>query len=136
MYDILMRYTRKIQCCSVDEAILDVSSYFNAASRESDALRLAERVRADIFAATQCTASIGIGHNILLARIALRSAKPNGAAAVRHAAALDALPARDLPGVGHQAAKKLAALNAHTVLDVRNLGERKLKETFGAGIFF
>ena len=35
-------------------------------------------MRADIEAATGCTASAGIGPNLLLARLATKRAKPNG----------------------------------------------------------
>ena len=35
-------------------------------------------LRADILAATGCTASAGVGPNLLLARLATRQAKPNG----------------------------------------------------------
>jgi putative intracellular protease/amidase len=39
---------------------------------------LVAALRADIAAATGCTASAGIGPNLLLARLATRRAKPNG----------------------------------------------------------
>ena len=44
---------------------------------------LAARLRADIAAATGCTASAGIGPNMLVARLATRRAKPNGQFRVR-----------------------------------------------------
>ena len=36
------------------------------------------QVRAEILAKTGCTASAGIGSNLLLARLATKAAKPNG----------------------------------------------------------
>lgn len=44
----------------------------------SDILDFAEKLRQDILEATGCTASCGIGSNILLAKLATRKAKPNG----------------------------------------------------------
>lgn len=44
----------------------------------SDVLDFAEKLRQDILQATGCTASRGIGSNILLAKLATRKAKPNG----------------------------------------------------------
>lgn len=44
----------------------------------TSALELASKIRCDVFNATGCTASAGIACNILLARMATRSAKPNG----------------------------------------------------------
>lgn len=52
---------------------------------------------------TGCTASAGIGPNMLLARLATKRAKPNGIfryAADEAQAAIAALPLADLPGVG------------------------------------
>lgn len=54
-------------------------------------------------AATGCTASAGIGPNMLLARLATKRAKPDGIfryAANEAQAAIAALPLADLPGVG------------------------------------
>ena len=39
---------------------------------------LAARMRADILKETECSASVGVASNILLARMATRKAKPNG----------------------------------------------------------
>lgn len=53
--------------------------------------------------ATGCTASAGIGPNMLVARLATKKAKPNGAFRIRASeseAAITALPLADLPGVG------------------------------------
>ena len=44
----------------------------------SDVLDFAKKLRQDILQATGCTASRGIGSNILLAKLATRKAKPNG----------------------------------------------------------
>jgi hypothetical protein len=43
-----------------------------------DSLKFAEVLRAEIFAATNCNASVGLGPSLLLARLATRKAKPNG----------------------------------------------------------
>lgn len=42
-----------------------------------------QQVRAEILAATGCTASAGIGPNMLLARLATKAAKPNGQLRIR-----------------------------------------------------
>lgn len=39
---------------------------------------IASAIREEIFAATKCTASAGVGGNMLLARLATKKAKPNG----------------------------------------------------------
>ena len=54
---------------SCDEALLDMTG-------TTDPLSMARRIRADILDVTGCPASIGIGSNILLARLATRGITP------------------------------------------------------------
>lgn len=58
--------------------IYHYSYVINPSAGLGDPQQLASRMRADIEAATGCTASAGIGPNLLLARLATRRAKPNG----------------------------------------------------------
>lgn len=60
-----------VQPLSCDEAFLDVTGL-------GDPEALAAEMRAEIEAATACTASAGIGPNLLLARLATKRGKPNG----------------------------------------------------------
>ncbi|KIY51229.1 DNA repair protein [Fistulina hepatica ATCC 64428] len=85
-YTILMRRADDLQAVSVDEALIDVSGSV-ALLRAKQALEhaspdpahdLAESIRAEVRSATGCEISIGISHNILLARVATRRAKPAG----------------------------------------------------------
>lgn len=61
-----------VEPVSVDEAYLEFAPH-------TDGLRIASQLRTQIFEATKgCTASAGIGSNMLLARLATKKAKPNG----------------------------------------------------------
>eukprot|EP00930_Biecheleria_cincta_P032690 TRINITY_DN22669_c0_g1_i1.p1 TRINITY_DN22669_c0_g1~~TRINITY_DN22669_c0_g1_i1.p1 ORF type:complete len:1006 (-),score=195.95 TRINITY_DN22669_c0_g1_i1:111-3002(-) len=129
---------------------------------------IAKHIRDHICRSTGgCTASVGIGKNRLLARLATKSAKPSpsceGCQALRrcrHSFAkacseeasaacqvhkgvfkirdcdaqehLDALPVRELPGVGAEAEKQLARLGVTTVQELRILTLPVLREAFGA----
>ncbi|KDQ59748.1 hypothetical protein JAAARDRAFT_126496 [Jaapia argillacea MUCL 33604] len=94
-YTILMTHADDLQAVSVDEALIDVSSSVarlkanrariqQQSTSESElasvhpAKELAEVIRAQVRKATSCEVSIGISHNILLARLATRRAKPSG----------------------------------------------------------
>ncbi|KAG5650978.1 hypothetical protein H0H81_010325 [Sphagnurus paluster] len=83
-YTILMKQADDLQAVSVDEALIDVSSVvFQLRSHSSQAgvdpaKDFAETIRAQVRQATGCEVSIGISHNILLARLATRRAKPAG----------------------------------------------------------
>lgn len=62
-----------MQAVSCDEAFLDVTN-LEGENHEF----LASKIRKEIFETTGCTASIGIAGNMLVARLATRTAKPNG----------------------------------------------------------
>ena len=71
MYKILLQATACVQPVSCDEAYLDVTGL-------GDPSEVAASVRQQIFEATGCTASAGIGPCMLLARLATKKGKPNG----------------------------------------------------------
>lgn len=113
VYRILMSYTAVVQPISCDEAFLDVTglsappttatgaSLAPVPPGRPDPEALAARLRADIHTATGCTASAGIGPNLLLARLATKRAKPNGQFRVTKHGALDflgSLGVDQLPG--------------------------------------
>lgn len=70
VYSILLQHTDIVQPLSCDEAYLDVSGC-------ADPHALAQQIRQEI-SLTGCTASIGIGPSLLVARIATKKAKPDG----------------------------------------------------------
>lgn len=62
-----------LQAVSCDEAFLELFLSLNDYPES-----IAELIRKEIYETTRCTASAGIGENMLLARLATKSAKPNG----------------------------------------------------------
>ena len=115
---------------SVDECFFDISfaGSFGAAKR------IAERIKKDITRKERLTASIGIGQNKLIAKIASDFKKPDGLTVIEPERALDflsALPVRKIPGVGPRAEEKFLRLRVKTVADARKLGEEKLRDMFG-----
>ena len=71
MYKILLNATACVQPVSCDEAYLDVTGL-------GDPEEVAASIRQQIFDATGCTASAGIGPSMLAARLATKRGKPNG----------------------------------------------------------
>ncbi|HET6946952.1 MAG TPA: DNA polymerase IV [bacterium] len=110
---ILREYTPLVEPVSVDEAFLDVSA------REEDPLSLAAEIRRRINIETGLTASIGIGPNKLLAKIASGLRKPNAVTHIpeeRAAEMLRELPVTVLWGIGPKTAARLHdAARVHTV---------------------
>ncbi|KNZ79966.1 DNA repair protein rev1 [Termitomyces sp. J132] len=128
-YTILMKHADDLQAVSVDEALIDVSSVvlqLRANSSQDDeavdpAKDFAEMIRALVRQATGCEVSIGISHNILLARLATRRAKPAGSYHLVPEEVQDflaPLSITDLHGFGSSAKQK-----AQEKLGVTMLGE-------------
>lgn len=142
-YKILLPYADFLTAVSVDEVLMEVSTRFPHASSSPSSssddriLAFANQIRAEILAATGCVASIGIGHNVLLAKLATKQAKPDGA---YHLLPCDVdehirpLPVRDLPGIGGANADKLRAINVFTIGDLLTRPETELKAVLGAGL--
>lgn len=95
---------------------------------------IADTVRAEIHSATQCTASAGIGPNMLLAKLATRKAKPDGVfrlPAEQVDTFLHPLPVEELPGVGWSLHRRLAGLGINTVADVCRRSKAALQDALG-----
>ena len=79
--------------------------------------------------------SIGIGTSILLAKVALRKAKPAGQYYLKQEDAQEFmrdLDVQDLPGVGWKLSAKLEeTMNIRTVGEVRTKSLSELKDKFG-----
>jgi DNA repair protein REV1 len=131
-YEILLSVgADATQAVSVDEALLDISSLCSEMSPEEIAQSIRDRVREK----TACDVSIGIGRNILLAKLALRKAKPAGQYLLRTEDAaefIQDLDVQDLPGVGWKLSEKLEeVMGIKKVGEVRTKSLNELKEKFG-----
>ncbi|KAJ1988599.1 deoxycytidyl transferase [Coemansia spiralis] len=131
-YKIITRIADETQAVSVDEALLDVTQAVRQEAYQGNAEFLARHIRELVFEATQCTVSVGIGHNILLARIATSKAKPNGVFA------LDAnsfcnmdVSISNLPGVGHAVEDSLMNNGIKNISGLRNTTLQHLQTICG-----
>ncbi|KAG0166163.1 deoxycytidyl transferase [Apophysomyces sp. BC1015] len=132
-YEILFQYADEIQAVSVDEALIEVASHITQldAGQEEE---LAGRIRNDIRETTGCEASIGIGPNILLARLATRKAKPCGQFHCKPEnvqSLLNEQDVSDLPGVGYVMYTKLTEMNVHNVVELSAVPLSKLQAKLG-----
>lgn len=128
-YTILHKHCNKVQAVSCDEAYLDVTE-----SASNDPEHLALTIRKEIAETTRCTASAGIAENILLARLATRSAKPNGQCFIspeKVNSYLEELPIKALPGIGHSLGEKLKSRQIHTCGQLRLISKETLHKDFG-----
>lgn len=147
-YDSILAIPGIVQSISIDEALIDVSelcikaggSDGRAASegaiyREQEkAIELATSLRSTIREKTGCEVSVGIGNNILLAKVALRKAKPAGQHLIKPEEILDTLAdltVSDLPGFAYSISNKLEEIGVKYVRDIRALTKEKLINTLG-----
>ncbi|TLD28994.1 hypothetical protein PspLS_03837 [Pyricularia sp. CBS 133598] len=147
-YEAILEVGGIVQSVSVDEALIDVTTLVLETSsssgvgvdegnvwREQDkANELATNLRAEIKHRTGCNVSIGMGPNILMAKVALRKAKPAGQYQVKPEEVLDilsGLKVEDLPGVAYSIKTKLEEVGVRLVKDVRELSRGKLATILG-----
>ncbi|KAK9053446.1 hypothetical protein SSX86_030080 [Deinandra increscens subsp. villosa] len=128
-YSILHKHCNKVQAMSCDEAILDITDL-----DVDDPQVLASLIRKEIFDTTRCTASVGISNNILMARLATKSAKPNGQCYLPPEKVNDflkQLPIKALPGIGRALEEKLKGRHVKTCGELRMISKESLQKDFG-----
>ncbi|MCJ1341811.1 deoxycytidyl transferase [Bachmanniomyces sp. S44760] len=147
-YDAIMDTGGIVQSVSVDEALVDISVACVEAGghggkgihegsiwrEQAKADEVAQCLRDEIMQKTGCAVSVGIGGNILLAKLALRKAKPAGQYQVKPEELLEfigCLTVQDLPGVAYSIGGKLEELGVKFVRDVRELTKERLISTLG-----
>ncbi|RAQ65673.1 hypothetical protein AFCA_002794 [Aspergillus flavus] len=147
-YSAILSLDGIVQSVSIDEALIDVTTQCLEAGgsdgrgisegslyrEQAKAAEIAQSLREAVKHKTGCAVSIGIGGNILQAKVALRKAKPAGQFQLKPDAVLDfigGLTVQDLPGVGHSLGGKLEELGVKLVKDVRELTREKLTSTLG-----
>ncbi|XP_069060491.1 DNA repair protein REV1 [Pleurodeles waltl] len=132
LYETLASYTHNIEAVSCDEALVDITEILAETRLTPD--DIASAIRAEIKDKTKCAASVGLGSNILLARMATRKAKPDGQYHLKPEEVDDFIREQlvtTLPGVGRSMEYKLASLNVKTCGDLQNITMTKLQKEFG-----
>ncbi|KAL8766960.1 MAG: hypothetical protein Q9194_006124, partial [Teloschistes cf. exilis] len=147
-YEAIMDTGGLVQSVSIDEALVDVSSVCIEAGghsgkgihggsvwREQEkADEIGTSIREKVKRSTGCDVSVGIGANILLAKLALRKAKPAGQYQVKPEEVLDfvgTVTVQELPGVAHSIGGKLEEIGIKYVKDVREVTKERLMTTLG-----
>lgn len=128
---LMLAITEAVEPLSLDEAYLDVS---DSPHENGSATRIAERLRAEILAATGLTASAGVSYNKMLAKIASDLNKPNGIAVITPAQGADfvaSLAIERFHGIGKATAAHMHALGIQTGADLRRLSRETLRHEFG-----
>ncbi|HYF38357.1 MAG TPA: DNA polymerase IV, partial [Gemmatimonadales bacterium] len=129
---VLEDFSPTVVMASLDEAYLD----FTGTERHHPVslLPVAEQLRDEVKSRTGLDASVGIGPNRMIAKMASDYAKPRGLMEVRagwEAGFLAGLPLAALPGVGPRTAERWANLGLVDVYQVQLMEERELARLIG-----
>ena len=147
-YEALISSGGLIQSVSIDEALVDVSVQCHAAGgtdgtgvregsiwrEQAKADEMAQALRDQVKRESGCAVSVGIGGNILLAKVALRKAKPAGQFQIKPEGVLDFLgdlEVQSLPGVAYSIGGKLEEIGVKLVKDIRDLNRERLTSVLG-----
>lgn len=127
---IVRRSVPVLQRTGVDEMYMDLSFTRSFAAAGEMCLE----IKKEIFETEKITASVGIGPNRLIAKIASDFRKPDGLTLVAAEDAFDflaPLAVRVLPGVGPKTEQALLWAGIKTVSDLRGVSEEELETRFG-----
>jgi len=131
IFRILEQFTPDVEPVGIDEAFLDVT---RTARLFGDKRALAEKLQKRIEEQTGLTASLGLGPNKLIAKIASDMKKPRGLVIVEPhevEAFLRPLPVEKLWGVGKKTAAVLHELGVRTIGDLAGTDSGEMIRRFG-----
>ncbi|KAF3316180.1 deoxycytidyl transferase [Orbilia oligospora] len=140
-YTVLMGVGASVvQSVSIDEALLDITNLISGlgmtvAEEHAKVFEISKSIRDGVRTKTGCEVSVGAGANVLLAKLALRKAKPAGQYHLKpdeFVEFVSHLKVRDLPGVGYNLSQKIQGdLSIETVGELRDVAKDKLKRVMG-----
>lgn len=118
---------------SCDEAFLELFLPAEGSDNKMLLQTMANDVRTEIVQATDCTATVGVATNKLLAKLASEKVKPNGSLVVieerqQREILLRDLALREIHGIGRRHAQTLAKEGLQTVSQVWELGNRRAED--------
>ncbi len=131
IFKILSKYTPDIEMVSIDEAYLDLTGFERLYGAT---FGTAQKIKSEIKEKLRLNASIGIGTNRLIAKVASDCAKPNGILMIfpgYEGAFLSPLSVERLPGVGKSIKEKLIDFGVRKVWMLAQVEKELLVRTFG-----
>ena len=128
---VLRDFSPLVEPMSVDEAYMDMTGMERIYGPPSEsATSIKRRVSEEL----SLVASIGVGHNRLVAKVASDESKPDGLLIIRPENAAEffaPLPIRKLPGIGPKAADRLHGLGIETLGQLSNTPTGVLRRAVG-----
>ena len=132
MREIFHRYTPLVEPLSLDEAFLDVTQ---SERLHGDTRTIAKKIKSEIAAELNLTASVGVAPNKFIAKIASDFDKPDGFTVVEPDQLnhfLEPLPVSRVWGIGKRSQSRLSKRGIHTIADLKAQSESSLQSLFGS----
>ncbi len=130
MYEYLCTYTDVIERYSIDECFLD---YTNSVNLFGDPVKIAYKIKDDIYNMFGFTVNVGVGNNKLLAKMASDFEKPNKVHTLfsnEIVEKMHPLPVEDLFMIGKATSKKLREMNINTIGELAMFPLENLNKRF------
>ena len=130
MYEYLCTYTDVIERYSIDECFLD---YTNSVNLFGDPVKIAYKIKDDIYNMFGFTVNVGVGNNKLLAKLASDFEKPNKVHTLfsnEIVEKMHPLPVEDLFMIGKATSKKLSEMNIKTIGELAMFPLENLNKRF------
>lgn len=134
IHRIFFSYTPDVEPLSLDEAFLDVTGCINLFGSAEE---IGRKIKAEIKSQTGLTASVGIGGNKFLAKLASDLQKPDGFVVITEAdkqTILDPLAVSKIWGIGKVTGKALEKIGIKTIGQLRTAGRSQLSAVFGGHV--
>jgi len=131
IHAIFQRYTPQIEPLALDEAFLDVTG---SVKLFGPAPKIARAIKQAIWEELHLVASVGVGPNKFIAKLASDIDKPNGFVVVTEEEVKDflaPLPVSRIWGVGKVAAATFEKLGIRTIAQLRQYSPQLLRQHFG-----
>ena len=128
----LRGFVFSVEQASIDEACFDLSSCESYSVAEEVCRKIKHAIREE----EQLRASVGIGPNKLIAKIASGMSKPDGLTVVREKDVMAFLappPVRNIPGIGLKTEHELSKIGVKTIKDMRQFSQDEVRAVFGKG---
>lgn len=128
--ETLRRFVFLVEQASIDEAYFDLSCCESYTFAEEICRKIKTAIREE----ERLTASVGIGPNKLIAKIASGMQKPDGLTVVKEEDAIEflaPLPVRAIPGIGPKTEAEVAKVGVKTIKDMRRFSREELRGMFG-----
>ncbi len=131
VHAVFAQFTDLVEPLSLDEAFLDVTG---SRALFGDGRAIAQRIKDDVFAATQLRVSVGVATSKYVAKVASDFDKPDGLVVVAPGTEkefLAPLPIGRLWGIGRKSEPRLREFGLSTIGDVQRQSRADLLAAFG-----